>query len=620
MRSLINIILSTLFLSGLHNSFIYAQKEVCSFIVLTDLHVSPGAKSDADLNKIVDEINSLGPDFIIVTGDLSNSGSDAELLAVKNALARLLKPCYVLPGNHDTNWSESAGLMVNKLWDSDRFDFNHGSFRLIGFSTGPFMKMGDGHVKGEDIAWLKRRLSSNEGRIPVAFSHYPLNEGLDNWHEVTTVLRQAGCKLAFCGHGHTLRLYNFDRIPGIMCRSVILGKSEIPGYNIVELRNDSLLAYNKPLGADPGKPAIQLNYEAPDAISGLAVSPLPDYSINKRYSGYKVTATFTDSCSIFTGPCPAGNLVVYGNSAGMLKAVDMNSGAVAWQQQLESPLYSTPVYSQGVVITGTVNGYINAFNSRTGNVIWSVWTGRPVLAEGITDDNFFYIGGGDKEFYKIDFRTGRIAWKFSSAEGLIQGKPALSESSVFFGAWDTHFYCLDRKTGSLKWKWDNGKPQVLYSPGNIYPVSSGKRVFIVAPDRFLTALDETDGEQIWRTGRHAVRESMGVSPDGSLIYAKLMNDTIIAVSALKDSPVTEWKVDAGFGYEHAPCPVAASDREILAGTRDGVIIAVDPVKHDVIWKYKAGNSSVNRIVLGDNGMIWCSLVEGKIVGIKTAFQ
>ncbi len=55
-----------------------------SFAFLTDLHVSPGYASDSSLQKIVGEINKTDFDFTIITGDLTNTGSDAELLAVRN--------------------------------------------------------------------------------------------------------------------------------------------------------------------------------------------------------------------------------------------------------------------------------------------------------------------------------------------------------------------------------------------------------------------------------------------------------------------------------------------------------------------------------------------------------
>jgi outer membrane protein assembly factor BamB/predicted MPP superfamily phosphohydrolase len=596
---------------------LFGQKNI-RFALLADLHVNPGSVSDSNLHRIVDDINHLEVDFVIVAGDLSNTGSDAELNAVKSALDKLEKPCYVLPGNHETNWSESAGLTFNKLWGGDRFFFNYDGFTFIGYNTGPFMKMGDGLIKQEDLLWLKRQLSQ---RVPVdniliSVSHYPLAEGLNNWPEVTGILRSSACRLAFCGHGHRLSLYNFNGIPGIMGRAVIAGNSAVPGYNIVLLKNDSVSVYNKIPGIMEGKPSMKINYMKPDTLSMLPVSKFPDYSVNTGYSNLKVDELLSDTASIFTGPCLVNDtIIIYGNSAGSLKGIGTGSQKVIWQLKIPGPVYSTPVAAGQVIVLGTVDGTITGIDALKGRVLWSVNSGRPVLAEGAAEGSFIYIGGGDRSFYKVNVLNGKVVWKFDGVEGLMQGKPLLTASSVVFGAWDQHLYSLNKNTGALMWKWNNGKTQKLYSPGNIFPVSSENKIFIVAPDRYMTALDVNTGKEIWRTGRHQVRESMGISPDGSTVYAKLMNDTVIAVSSHENYPLTKWAINAGFGYEHNPCPVLSTDSLVIVATRDGMLVAIDPFRKTVVWKYKAGNSSVNKVVVDKSGKIWFTLMEGKIFSI-----
>jgi outer membrane protein assembly factor BamB/Icc-related predicted phosphoesterase len=596
---------------------VHSPSKKISFALLTDMHVSPGAASDSALSRIVDEINKADFDFIIVTGDLSNTGSDAELFAVKRSLDKLLKPCYIIPGNHETNWSESAGLTMLKFWGNDRFSFGINGFRMVGFNTGPYMKMGDGHVKQEDLRWMETQLAKKTGEeVQLAFSHYPLSDGLDNWPQVTSLLKKADCRIVFCGHGHSLRLFNFNGMPGIMCRSVILGKSNIPGYNIINLRNDSVIVYNKPLYQNSIK-TIAFNYLKPDTLGSIPVSQFPDFSINNVYNNRKVVADWNDSASVFSGPCLVNDsILVYGNSLGFINALNTRSFRKIWQIKIPGPVYSTPVASGNIIVLGTVDGRIIGIDALRGKIIWEVKTGRPVLAEGIVGDGSVYIGGGDSIFYKINIRNGKVFWKYTGINGLVQGKPALSGSSVVFGAWDTYLYCLDKNTGMLNWKWNNKKTQVLYSPGNIFPICSGNRVFVVAPDRFMTALDLSTGKEIWRTNRHHVRESMGVSPDGSVVYAKLMEDTIIAVPAHEDRFRTVWKANAGFGYEHNPCPVFADERQVVAGTRDGMIVSVDPVTSKVNWKYKAGTSSVNKVIEDSHNILWMTLMEGRILGIK----
>ena len=68
----------------------------------------------------------------------------------------------------------------------------------------------------------------------------------------------------------------------------------------------------------------------------------------------------------------------------------------------------------------------------------------------------------------------------------------------------------------------------------------GKRVFIVAPDRYMTALDLVTGRVIWRVKQRKVRETTGVSGDGSKIYAKTMDGELLAVATAPDSYTEAW--------------------------------------------------------------------------------
>ena len=590
-----------------------------TFALLTDLHVNPKSASDSALHQIVNEINKPEFDFIVVSGDLTNTGSNAELEAVSNALKQLNKPYYVIPGNHETNWSESAGLQFNRLFGNDRFLFRKNGFVMVGINTGPFMKMGDGLVKQEDLHWLTRELNRAKSKKEqlIAFNHYPLADGLSNWESVTGILKNNNCITSFCGHGHRLALLNFDGIPGIMGRAMMMRNSKLPGYNIVELRNDSVYVSQKEIGKDKELATVKLNYLKTKPIASLAVSRKPDFKMNDEYPEVSVGFNLQDTASVFAGPCIVdGKTLIYGNSVGIIKVIRIASKRGLWEKKIQGPIYSTPVNGKSVVAVGTVDGKIIGLNLKTGKELWQVEVETPVLADGIVENEMLYIGGGSTAFYKIEMSSGKVIWKFEGIAGLIQGKPAISDKQVVFGAWDRHLYCLDKTTGLLLWKWNNGKPHQLYSPGNIVPAIANGKVFLVAPDRCMTTIDLVSGKQIWRDCTHQVRESMGISPDKSQVYAKLMNDSVISVSTEGTEFKLNWSINAGFGYEHNPCAILTLENQVFIGTRDGVIISINPAKQKINWKYKAGNSAINKLVSDGKNMIFVSLSEGKVISFK----
>lgn len=585
---------------------------------LTDIHVSPGAVSEPNLENIVAEINTGDYDFAVVTGDLTNTGLDTELVTVHRILSQLKIPLHIVPGNHETNWSESACQTFPRLWGNDRFFFISGNYLFIGFDTGPFLKMGDGHVKEEDVQWIEQTLSqtATQGRTVISLAHYPLGDGLDNWYEVTDILKKYNTRLVLCGHGHRLSLHNFDGLPGLMGRAALIGGSDIPGYNILTLRNDSACLYEKRLHQPIGAPFIAFSLSDPSPVTDHRPSmPRPDSSINIAYPPAVISFRLNDTASIFTGVLPVDkHTIIYGNSRGQVISLDPLTHKVRWRNQYPGSIYCTPVYGKGIVAFSTVDGYLHGVDAGTGKEKWNLPTGQPGISEGLVKDDALYIGTGS-HFYKLHITDGRLLWKNTNPEGQLQARPVLSPDgdNVIFGAWDRRLYCLDAATGQLKWQWDNGKQQKLYSPGNVVPAIADGKVFIVAPDRYMTAIDRTTGKTLWRNNSRHVRESMGISADGRQVYAKLMNDTIIAVSTTSDSFHLNWEANAAFGYEHNPCPIIESNGVVYAGTKNGVFVATDAATGRILLEHRAGNSSINGITADREGNIWISLIEGSIM-------
>ncbi|MDR2148588.1 MAG: PQQ-binding-like beta-propeller repeat protein [Tannerella sp.] len=611
MKRLITFLLIIISLSGL--SSVHAGERV-KFAFLTDIHLAPGAASDSNLVRTATEINQGDFDFTIVTGDVCNNGSDAELNAVHQALSRLEKPYYIITGNHETNWSESAGLTFNKLWKDDNFVFEHGDFLFMGVSTGPYMKMGTGHVREEDIYWLENELEKwkDSGKTVIFAAHYPLMADLDNWFKITDILNRYGVKLDLCGHYHKISVHNFDGIIGLMGRATVPSNAEKGGYNIVEIRNDSVFFSQKVTGE--GLPelfsAFSLNNN--DVIRDLPVAQLPDYSVNREYPNVKILQTVQDSSSIYTGAVAVKNQVFFADSKGTLYAYNGKTEAYDWKQNITGPVYATPVIVKNTVCIGSIDGVLHGFDRQTGKERWTLKFDQPIIADGIAEGNFLYVGVGS-DFCKINAKTGQLVWKNTNPGGQLQGKPAISGRYIVFGAWDTHLYALDKNSGTELWRWNNGRDQVLLSPANVVPAINGNTVFIVAPDRVMTALDLPTGRQLWRNSDFKVRESMGISSDGKTIFAKTMQDTVIAVAATRDGFHLQWAVDAGFGYEHNPCPVLEHKNILYASGKEGLLVAIDTKMQKVLWKHKCGNSSINKIFPDPRKGVWVSLIEGKVM-------
>src|SRR5262249_34164125 len=109
-----------------------AAADSFQFAWLSDTHVG-STTGEEDLRASVRDINSqTNLSFVIVSGDVTEYGSREQLQLAKEILDDLKIPSHVVPGNHDTKWSESGGTDFPRIWKEDRFVFEHGGFRFIG--------------------------------------------------------------------------------------------------------------------------------------------------------------------------------------------------------------------------------------------------------------------------------------------------------------------------------------------------------------------------------------------------------------------------------------------------------------------------------------------------------
>lgn len=349
-----------------------------NFAFLTDVHVTPRGESDSLLRAAVAEINASAVDFVLVTGDLCNMGSDAELHCVHGILKRLRKPWFAVPGNHETTWSESACTTFGRLFGNDgRLAFRAGGYLFVGFTAGPYMKMADGSVRREDLQWVEEQMrAARPGERIVTFCHYPLTNDVTNRTAVTQLLRRYDVRFDLCGHYHTLRLCNFDSIPGLMGRSLIpKNRMQEPaaGYNLVRVWGDSVALYEKRLGEAP-----RLSFAIPQGNSAaLAALPCDPQPAPITYERTGAALVVEDEASIYTGVAVVGDTIFYGTSLGVLKAYDVKNRREVWRRQFGNAVYSTPLAAGGVVVAGDAAGAVWGLDAATGRRLWRIAAKTP---------------------------------------------------------------------------------------------------------------------------------------------------------------------------------------------------------------------------------------------------
>lgn len=597
-------------------SLIFSGQQALRFVHISDTHIgSPNGNAEEDLRRTINDINSRNDiDFVVITGDITELGTDAELQLAKKLFDGLQKKWYIIPGNHDSGWSESGGDSFIKTFGYDKFVFDHAGIRFIGCASGPYVRMSDGHVPRNALVWMDSILKKTSVSQPLIFlNHYPLDPGLDNWYEITSRLNRYHTLAALCGHGHANKMMNFDSIPAFMGRSNLRAKAEVGGFNIVDIRNDSIIYTEHRPGTDYYKTWGAMDLKKGNSVT---VSKKPDFSINEKYPAAKTAWTFSSDANVISTPLVMNGLVIFGNQDGKVEAISLQTGKPVWTSHTSGSIFSSPAAYKENLILGSADGSVYCFNATTGNPVWKFTGNASFLGSPLVQDDRVYIGGSDHKFHALDAQTGKEIWQFDGLDGPVVSKPVIHDDKIIFGAWDRHLYALNKNTGELFWKWNNGSAVRNYSPAACVPVIANGAVFIVAPDRYVSAIDLETGQTIWRNNDATVRESMGASQNRKLIYGKTMQDTIVAYRTSREKQYAVWKMNCGFGYEHSPSVLWEKKGLVYFGTRNGVVYCINPKKKTIVWAHKIDNSMVNTLNLLDKKTLVAATMDGKVVLLK----
>lgn len=164
-----------------------------SFLVVTDTHIT-----ESETNRFEDIENIVrqqGDSFVVVTGDITQSGKKAELQNYIDLANNLSVPCYPVLGNHDNrtpfNWKVMIGLSFYRI------DVDAATLLFINSES---------RYSKKDIDWLEKQMNSS-AKNTFVFTHNKSFLTEDRNSQVLSILEENGAML-FSGHTHRRAIQN----------------------------------------------------------------------------------------------------------------------------------------------------------------------------------------------------------------------------------------------------------------------------------------------------------------------------------------------------------------------------------------------------------------------------
>ncbi len=152
---------------------------------ISDAHiVKRGSKTfgvapmETNLALVIAHINQFEPkpDLVLLTGDVTDHGSKAEVANAARLLGNLNYPYYIIPGNHDDRsnlWSEFANSACpSRTSEFINYVIDGFDVRLIGMDT-TIENAHGGELCDVKLAWLDKQLSEQPDRPTIIFMHHP---------------------------------------------------------------------------------------------------------------------------------------------------------------------------------------------------------------------------------------------------------------------------------------------------------------------------------------------------------------------------------------------------------------------------------------------------------------
>ena len=191
---------------------------------LSDLHIrAPGklAYGRIDtaqyLKRAIDSILRLPqqPDAVVITGDLTDFGQAPEYDHLRELLAPLPMPVYLMPGNHDARSQMRRSFADHSYLGSSgfmQFSVPVGDLQLIALDT---VNTGAsaGFLCAERLAWLEKELRTHANRPVIIAMHHPPFQTLIGHMDAIGLLQGAAelealvtqypnVERVICGHLH----------------------------------------------------------------------------------------------------------------------------------------------------------------------------------------------------------------------------------------------------------------------------------------------------------------------------------------------------------------------------------------------------------------------------------
>jgi outer membrane protein assembly factor BamB len=184
-----------------------------------------------------------------------------------------------------------------------------------------------------------------------------------------------------------------------------------------------------------------------------------------------------------------GDALLFVAERDALTALRIGDGSVAWK----APWTGTPASRLAVAkaqLVATTDTELLAFGTADGMIRWRHDTASPARAAPAVAADRIYVPLDDGRVIAVRSTDGGRLWE--RRLGAAANDIRALDDRLFVGSADDFLYCLSAENGQIRWRWRTGGDVIGV------PIVDERRVYFVALDNVLRALNQRTGVQQWK--------------------------------------------------------------------------------------------------------------------------
>ena len=189
-------------------------------IQLSDIHVGAQFREQI-FEKVIHEVNSLNPDAVVITGDLTNEGLKEQYEKCKTLISKInAEKIIAISGNHD--YRNTGYLHFKKYFPFQTINELDDNVVLVTLGTAR-PDRDEGEVGYRQTLWLERTMKKYQNKTTILAMHHHLIGIPDTGSDRLTIIDAGDVLRATLDSNVNLVLYLYDISELVV--SVLLEKS-----------------------------------------------------------------------------------------------------------------------------------------------------------------------------------------------------------------------------------------------------------------------------------------------------------------------------------------------------------------------------------------------------------